>query len=49
MTDRHESLTEILARYQPTSIVGQAMLQAEAAISAAIDRTQHRLHDTRNI
>jgi hypothetical protein len=43
-----QRLSEILARYQPTSIVGQAMLQAQPAISAAIDRTQQRLHDTRS-
>jgi putative nucleotidyltransferase with HDIG domain len=37
-----ERLSEILARYQPTTIVGQAMLQAEPAIRAAIERTQQR-------
>jgi hypothetical protein len=42
-----ERLTEIVARYQPTSIVGQAMLQAQTAIRAAIERTQQRLNDTR--
>jgi len=42
----NERLSEILARYQPTSIVGQAMLQAQPAISAAINRTQQRLHHT---
>ena len=42
-----QRLSEILTRYQPTSIVGQAMLQAEPAIRAAIDRTQQRMHDTR--
>ena len=38
-----QRLSEILTRYRPTSIVGQAMLQAEPAIRAAIDRTQQRL------
>jgi hypothetical protein len=41
-----ERLNEILARYQPTSIVGQAMLQAKPAIRAAIHRTRQRMTDT---
>jgi hypothetical protein len=38
-----ERLAEILTRYDRDSIVGRAMLRAEPAIRAAIDRTQQRL------
>jgi hypothetical protein len=38
-----QRLSEILTRYQPTSIVGRAMLQAEPGIRAAIDRTEQRM------
>jgi hypothetical protein len=41
-----QRLDEILARYQPTSIVGKAMLQAEPSIRAAIHRTRQRMTDT---
>jgi hypothetical protein len=41
-----ERLTEILIRYEPTSVVGQAMQQAEPAIRAAIQRTQQRMTAT---
>jgi HD superfamily phosphodiesterase len=37
-----DRLAEILSRYEPDSIVGRAMLRAEPAIRAAIDRTQKR-------
>ena len=40
-----ERLSEILTRYQRTSIVGRAMLRAEPAIRAAIDRTTQRMCD----
>ena len=38
-----ERLTEIMARYDPDSIVGRAMVRAEPAIRASIDRTQRRM------
>ena len=38
-----ERLSEILARYQPDSVVGRAVLQAEPEIRAAIDRTEQRM------
>jgi hypothetical protein len=44
-----ERLSEILARYQRTSIVGRAMLRAEPAIRAAIDRTRRRMQDASTI
>jgi HD domain len=44
-----ERLSEILARYQRTSIVGRAMLRAEPAIRAAIDRTWRRMQDASTI
>jgi hypothetical protein len=38
-----QRLSEILTRYQPTSIVGRAMLQAEPEIRGAINRTDQRM------
>jgi hypothetical protein len=38
-----QRLAEILTRYDPNSIVGRAMLRAEPAIRAAIDRTRQRI------
>jgi hypothetical protein len=40
-----ERLSEILVRYQRASIVGRAMLRAEPAIRAAIERTRRRMQD----
>lgn len=44
-----ERLSEILTRYQRTSIVGRAMLRAEPAIRAAIERTRQRMQDAYTI
>ena len=44
-----ERLSEILTRYQQTSVVGRAMLRAEPAIRAAIDRTRQRMQDAYTI
>ncbi|MCD2188259.1 HD domain-containing protein [Actinomycetospora soli] len=41
--DYSERLAEILARYEPDSIVGRAMTRARPDISAAIERTTVRL------
>jgi hypothetical protein len=38
-----QRLAEILTRYDQNSIVGRAMLRAEPAIRAAIDRTHERI------
>lgn len=38
-----ERLAEILGRYEEDSVVGRAMLQAEPAIRAAIERTRQRM------
>jgi HD domain len=44
-----ERLAEILTRYQRESVVGRAMLRAEPAISAAIERTRRRMHNVDTI
>ena len=44
-----QRLSEILTRYQRTSAVGRAMLRAEPAIRAAIDRTRQRMQDAYTI
>jgi hypothetical protein len=44
-----ERLSEILTRYQRTSIVGRAMLRAEPAIRGAIERTRQRVQDAYTI
>jgi hypothetical protein len=44
-----ERLSEILTRYQRDSVVGRAMLRAEPAIRAAIDRTWRRIQDASTI
>lgn len=44
-----ERLSEILARYEPDSVVGRAMLAAEPAIRAAIERTRQRMADAYTI
>jgi predicted hydrolase (HD superfamily) len=44
-----ERLSEILSRYERDSIVGRAMLAAEPAIRAAIDRTRQRMADAYTI
>ena len=44
-----ERLSEILTRYQRTSTVGRAMLRAEPAIRAAIERTRQRMQDAYTI
>lgn len=41
--DYPDRLAEILARYEPDSIVGRAMTRAQPDISAAIERTSARL------
>ncbi|GAB3310747.1 HDIG domain-containing protein [Hymenobacter humi] len=41
--DYADRLAEILARYEPDSIVGRAMTRAQPDISAAIERTNTRL------
>jgi hypothetical protein len=38
-----ERLSEILTRYSRNSVVGRAMLRAEPAIRAAIERTRRRM------
>ena len=44
-----QRLSEILTRYQRTSVVGRAMLRAEPAIRAAIERTRQRMQDAYTI
>jgi hypothetical protein len=44
-----ERLSEILSRYQRTSVVGRAMLRAEPAIRGAIERTRQRMQDAYTI
>lgn len=44
-----ERLSEILIRYQRTSVVGRAMLRAEPAIRGAIERTRQRMQDAYTI
>ena len=44
-----QRLSEILTRYQRTSAVGRAMLRAEPAIRAAINRTRQRMQDAYTI
>jgi hypothetical protein len=44
-----DRLAEILARYEPDSIVGRSMRRAEPAIRAAIDRTRQRMADAYTI
>jgi hypothetical protein len=44
-----DRLSEILARYEPDSVVGRAMLGAEPEIRAAIDRTRQRMADAYTI
>lgn len=44
-----DRLSEILARYEPDSVVGRAMLAAEPEIRAAIDRTRQRMADAYTI
>jgi hypothetical protein len=40
-----ERLSEILTRYERQSVVGRAMVLAEPAIRAAIERTRRRMQD----
>lgn len=44
-----DRLSEILNRYEPDSVVGRAMLNAEPAIRGAIDRTRRRMQDAYTI
>jgi hypothetical protein len=44
-----ERLSEILTRYERDSIVARAMLRAEPAVRAAIDRTRKRMADAYTI
>jgi hypothetical protein len=44
-----ERLSEILTRYQRTSIVGRAMVAGQPAIRAAIERTRQRMQDAYTI
>jgi HD superfamily phosphodiesterase len=44
-----ERLSEILARYERTSVVGRAMRRAEPAIRAALERTRQRMQDAYTI
>jgi hypothetical protein len=44
-----ERLSEILTRYQRTSVVRRAMLRAEPAIRGAIERTRQRMQDAYTI
>jgi hypothetical protein len=44
-----DRLSEILARYEPNSVVGRAMLAPEPEIRAAIDRTRQRMADAYTI
>jgi HD superfamily phosphodiesterase len=44
-----DRLSEILARYEPDSVVGRAMLAAEPEIRVAIDRTRQRMADAYTI
>ena len=44
-----DQLSEILAPYEPNSVVGQAMLAPEPEIRAAIDRTRQRMADAYTI
>ena len=44
-----QRLSDILTRYQRTSVVGRAMHRAEPAIRGAIERTRQRIKDAYTI